>query len=96
MNTKLYIPIVILSIKDNVNLTKKLSNGLKKSFYWKSYQIIPAKVIEKEKNIYELLSAPFHDVKSLLALAYSIAVGAANNEANIKKQRKIFSSNRSD
>ena len=52
MDTKLHVPIVIISTKDDVNLTRQLSDGHKKSFYWKSYQTIPAKVIEKEKNIY--------------------------------------------
>ena len=52
MDTKLHVPIVIISTKDDVNLTKQLSDGHKKSLYWKSYQTIPAKVIEKEKSIY--------------------------------------------
>ena len=43
---KLYVPIVTLSAKDNVNLTKQLSEGLKRSVYWSNYQTIAAKVIE--------------------------------------------------
>ena len=43
---KLYVPIVTLSAKDNVNLTKQLSDGLKRSVYWSNYQTIAAKVIE--------------------------------------------------
>ena len=31
MNTKLHVPIVTLSTKDNVNLTKQLINGFKSS-----------------------------------------------------------------
>ena len=34
-----------VSTKDNVNLTKQLSNGFKRSVYWNDYQTIPAKVI---------------------------------------------------
>ena len=45
-NAKLYVPIVTLSAKDNVNLTKQLSDGLKRSIYWSNYQAIAAKVIE--------------------------------------------------
>ena len=41
----LQVPIVTLPTKDNANLTKQLSNGFKRSVYWNSYQIIPAKVI---------------------------------------------------
>ena len=32
-STKLYVPIVTLSTKDNVNLTKQLNEGLKGSVY---------------------------------------------------------------
>ena len=33
-NTKLCVPIVTLSTKDNVNLTKQLNGGFKRSIYW--------------------------------------------------------------
>ena len=33
-NTKLYVPIVTLSTKDNVKLTKQLSEGFKRPAYW--------------------------------------------------------------
>ena len=34
ISTKLYVPIVTLSTKDNVNLTKQLNEGFKRSFSW--------------------------------------------------------------
>ena len=89
-DAKLHVPIVTLSTKDNVNLTKQLSDGFKRSFYWNNYQTIPAKVIEKGKNKYELLSASFQGVERLFDLAYFIAADAANNEAGIKNNRKYF------
>ena len=33
-STKLYVPIVPLSNKDNVNVTKQLNEGFKRSVYW--------------------------------------------------------------
>ena len=33
-STKLNFPIVTLSTKDNVNLTKQLHEGFKRSVYW--------------------------------------------------------------
>ena len=33
-STKLYVPIVTSSTKDNVNLTKQLNEGFKRSLYW--------------------------------------------------------------
>ena len=89
-NAKLCIPIVTLSTKDSVNLTKQLSEGFKRSVYWNSYQTKPAKVIEKGKNLYELLNPPFEGVRRLFAPAYVIAAGAANDEGGIKNNRKYF------
>ena len=45
-DAKLHVPIVPLSTKDNINLTKQLSEGFKRSLYWNSYQTTPAKVIK--------------------------------------------------
>ena len=36
-NTKLYIPVVTLSIKDNNNLTKQLNDGFKRTIYWNQH-----------------------------------------------------------
>ena len=33
-DTKLYVPIVTLSTKDNTNLTKQLNEGFKRTIYW--------------------------------------------------------------
>ena len=33
-STKLYVPIVTLSTKHNVNLTKQLNEGFKRLVYW--------------------------------------------------------------
>ena len=89
-DAKLHVPIVTLSTKDSVNLTKQLSEGFKRSVYWSSYQTKPAKVIEKGKNIYELLNASFQGVRRLFVLAYVVAAGAANDEAGIKDNKKYF------
>ena len=89
-NAKLHVPIVTLSTKDNVNLTKQLSEGCKRSVYWNSYLTKPAKVIEKGKNLYELLNPSFLGVIRLFVLAYFVAAGAANDEADIKGNKKFF------
>ena len=88
-DARLHVPIVTLSNKGDVNLKKQLSTGFKRSVYRSSYQTILAKVTEKGKNIYDLLSASFQGVKRLFALAYFVAAGAnADEEAGIK----VFSS----
>ena len=90
IDAKLHVPIVTLSTKDSVNLTKQLSKGFKWSVYWSNYQTIPAIVIEKGTNIYELLNASFQGVRRLLILAYVVAACAANDEAGIKGNKKYF------
>ena len=77
----------ILSTKDNANLTKQLSDRFKRSVYWNSYQNIPAKVINDDTNIYELLSASFQGVRRLFVLAHD---ATNNNEAVIKDSKKYF------
>ena len=52
--TKLYVPIVTLSTKDNVNLTKQLNEGFKRSLYWNEYK----SKIEK-KNLMIIMSQDF-------------------------------------
>ena len=37
-STKLYVPVVTLSTKDNVNLAKQLNEGFKRSVYWNEYK----------------------------------------------------------
>ena len=89
-DAKLHVPIVTLFTKDSVDLTKELSEGLKRSVYWNNYKTKPAIVIEKGTNIYELLYASFQDVRRLFVIAYIVAAGAANDEAGIKDNIKYF------
>ena len=37
-STKWYVPIITLATKDNVNLTKQLNEGFKRSVYWNQYK----------------------------------------------------------
>ena len=86
-DAKLHVPIVTLSTKVNVNLTKQLSDEFRRSVYWNNYQNIPAKEINDDTNIYELLSASFQGVKILFVLAYD---ATDDNEAGIKDNKKYF------
>ena len=89
-DAKLRVPIVTLSTKDNVNLTKQLNDGFKRCVYGNNYQNILAEVLAQGTKIYELLSTSFQGVKKLFVLVYDIATNAANNEAGIKDSRKYF------
>ena len=88
-DAKFYVPIFTLSTKDSAKLTKQLNEGFKRSAYWNSYETKLAKVIEKRKNLYQLLNASFQEVKRLFVLAYTIANGR-NDEAGIKDSKSYF------
>ena len=53
--TKLYVPVVTLSTKDNVNLTKQLNEGFKRSVYWNEYK---SKIETKEADSNNLTRFP--------------------------------------
>ena len=46
-NTKLFVPILTLSTKDNVNLIKQLNEGFKRLVYWNEYK---SKIETKEAD----------------------------------------------
>ena len=70
ISTKLYVPIVTLSTKDNVNLTKQLNEGFKRSVYWNEYT---SKIETKEAVSNNLkrfpLDASFQGINRLFVLA---------------------------
>ena len=89
-STKLYVPLVTLSTKDNVNLTKQLNEGFKKSVYWNEYK---SKIEIKEANDQTLtrfpLDASFQGVNRFFVLAFN------NTDSNVNQvernsHRKYF------
>ena len=59
-STKLYVPVVTLSTKDNENLTKQLDDGFKRSVYWNEYQLkIETKAANDNNVIRSSLDASF-------------------------------------
>ena len=71
-NTKLYIPVVTLSTKDNTNLTKQLNEGFKRTIYWDQYVSKPfPKTSHKKTGITRsALDAAFQGVNRLFVLAF--------------------------
>ena len=78
-STKLYVPIVTLSTKDNVNLTKQINEGFKRSVYWNEYK---SKIETKEADANNLkrfpLDASFQGVNRLFVLSFNNADGNAS------------------
>ena len=87
-STKLYVPIVTLLTKDNVNLTKQLNEGFKRSVYWNGYK---SKIESKEADKNDLTRFPldvsFQVTNRLFVLAFNITTEndnevPASNTAN--------------
>ena len=71
-NTKLYVPIVTLSSKDNVKLVKLLEEGFKRPVYWNEYQTkIESRNLDNNNLTRFPLDASFQGVRRLFVLAFN-------------------------
>ena len=68
-NTKLCVPIVILTTEDIVKLTKQLSEGFKRSVYQNQYKKkLEPKELDNNNPIRISLHASFQGIQGLLSL----------------------------
>ena len=73
----MYVPIVTLLTKDNVNLTKQLNEGFKRPVYWNEYKSIIEIKNAKDNNPTRFpLDASFQAVNRLFVLAFNNTGGA--------------------
>ena len=89
-STKLYVPVVTLSTKDNENLAKQLDQGFKRSVYWNEYQSkIETKTAEDNNVTRFLLDASFQGVNRLFVLAFD---NTENGDKKVERDshRKYF------
>ena len=89
-STKLYVPVVTLSTKDNVNLTKIVNKGFKRSVNWNEYK---SKIETKEADANNLkrfpLDGSFQGVNRLFVLAFENA-NNGDNKVERDSLRKYF------
>ena len=62
-DTKLYVPLVILPARDNQKLSKHLSKGSERSFYWNEFKA-------KRKNKIQQMKVDIFSNKTLLVSIY--------------------------
>ena len=93
-NTKLYVPIVTLSSKDNVKLVKLLEEGFKRPVYWNEYQTkIETRDLDNNNLTRFPLDASFKGVRRLFALAFNnTTVNVPNNPINNTNNRVLKNS----
>ena len=89
-STKLYVPVVTVSTKENKNLIKQLDEGLKRSDYWKEYQSkIETNTVDNNNVTRFPLDASFQRVNRLFVLAFNNTDNDAN-KVERDSHRKYF------
>ena len=79
-NTKLYVPIVTLSSKDNAKLVKLLEDGFNRPVYWNEYLAkIETRNLDNNNLARFPLDASFQGVRRLFVLVFN------NTEGDAKK-----------
>ena len=88
-NTKLYVPIVTLSSKDNVKVVKLLEEGFKRPVYWNKHQTkIESRNLDNNNLARFPLDASFQGFRRLFVLAFNNAtVNVPNNPINKSNNR---------
>ena len=90
ITTNLYVPVIALSSKDNLNLTKHIDEGFKRSVYWNEYKSkIETKVADNNNVTRFPLDASFQGVNRLFVLAFDNTDG--NKHVERDSHRKYFS-----
>ena len=83
---KLYVPVALLSAKDNKKLSKLLSKGFEGSVYWNEYQTKSENKVTTSEYRY-FLESNFLSVNRLFGLIYS-KNSMINSLILIKNDRK--------
>ena len=67
-DTKLYVPVVTLSTKDNAKLLEQLNSGFKRIVYWNKYLSKP-ELLAQNPNLNHLIEPSFQGINRLFVLA---------------------------
>ena len=68
-NTKLYVPLVALSVNDNINFLKNIKQGFKRRISWNKYRS-EITTQPKNNNLDYLIDPTFRNVNTLFVLLF--------------------------
>ena len=68
-DTKLYVPVVTLSTKENAKLLQQLKSGFKRVINWNKYLSKP-ELLRRNTNLNYLIEPSFQEVNRLFILAF--------------------------
>ena len=87
--TNLYAPNATLSTKDNVDLTKQLNKGFKRSIYWNEYKSrIDTKQADNNNPTRFYFGVFFQGVAKSYVLAFDDTILANNNDGANRVKRE--------
>ena len=67
--TKLYVPVITLSTKDNAKLLQQLKSGFKRTINWNKYESSP-KTYAQNRYLNHLINPSFQGVNKLFVLSF--------------------------
>ena len=73
-DTKLYVPVITLSKKDNIKLLKQLESGFKRTINWNKYQSKDENKEQRRDSNY-LIDPRFQALNRLFALSFENSTG---------------------
>ena len=68
-DTKLYVPVVTLSTKENATLLQQLNSGFKRVINWNKYLSKP-ELLRRNPNLNHLVEPSFQGINRLFVLAF--------------------------
>ena len=81
-DTKLYVPVVTLSVQDNEKLLQQLKTGLNRTINWNKYQSEPT-IQTRNRYLNNLIDPSFQGVNRLFVLSFE-------NDAHRKSYKRYF------
>ena len=64
-----FVPVVTFSTEDNVKLSKLLTEGFKRSVFWKEYKVIPEERHNANHSIRQLVDCSWQEINRLFVLS---------------------------
>ena len=80
-DTKLYVPVVTLSIQDNAKLLQQLKSGFKRVVMWNKYLSKP-ELLAQNPNLNHLIEPCFQGVNRLIVLAFENDTQRTSSKGN--------------
>ena len=96
-DTKIYVPVVTLSNKENKDFIEQQNKGFQRSIYWNEYKTKELVIEDADANNFKYISLDpsFQGVNRLFVMAYN-KLAAANDDQFNKNSKRVYYLPRND